>query len=124
MSVTQGPFTRHCNHAPRCAPGVGFAAGAHLDGCALAIKFDLGVVIVCAVGAKSSVRIVAVGLLKWAPLAYRASFSGGASAHRAARLTLTDVSQAYSKLLATVWRVSYGGVADNGCLHTAYINAK
>ena len=40
------------------------------------------------------------------------------------RLTLTDVSQAYSKLLATVWRVSYGGVADNGCFHTAYINAK
>ena len=38
------------------------------------------------------------------------------------RLALTDVSQAYSKLLATVWRVSYHGVSDNGCfthdLHT------
>ena len=32
-----------------------------------------------------------------------------------ARTALTDVSQTYSKLLATAWRVSYDGVADNGC---------
>ena len=32
-----------------------------------------------------------------------------------ARLALTDVSQTYSKLLAMVWRVSFDGVADNGC---------
>ena len=41
---------------------------------------------------------------------------------RCARLTLTDVSQAYSKLSATVWRVSCDGVADDGCLHATYIN--
>ena len=36
------------------------------------------------------------------------------------RLALTDVRQTYSKLLATVRRVSYGGVAGNGCLRTTY----
>ena len=35
-------------------------------------------------------------------------------------LTLTDVRQTYGKLLATVRRVSYGGVAGNGCLRTTY----
>ena len=38
------------------------------------------------------------------------------------RLALTDASQTYSKLLASVWHVSYDGVADNGCLHTTYTN--
>ena len=96
---------------PRGVAGVSVAAEAHVEGQA---------------GPREEVWPgvqVALAMAELDPAASRISVVSTAGAAAEPRLALTDVSQAYSKLLATVWRVSYGGVAHNGCLHTAYINA-
>lgn len=84
-------------------------------GAARAIPEDMCVFLLATPGSGSTTMLE---LFKdYSPCEMSGENSGafGSLAEFDARLALTDVSQTYSKLLASVWHVSYDGVADNGC---------